>query len=72
MKAIDMKGDALAKEIERFVTDADSPVGTKEVEAAFPKAKRSVVVYRLQKLREEGRIKGRMMPGGRGSWVFWA
>ena len=72
MKSLNVSDDALAADIERFVIKAEGPVGTKEVEAAFPDAKRSKVLYRLQELRAQGRIKGRMMPGGRGSWVFWA
>ena len=73
MKSLNVSDDELAADIERFVLKAEGPVSTSEVLVAFPSAKRSKVVYRLQELRAQGRIKGRMMVGGRyGNWVFWA
>ena len=71
MKSLNVSDDELAADIERFVIKAEGPVGTSEIEAAFPDAKRSKVLYRLQELRAQRRIRGRMVAGGRGSWIWY-
>jgi len=68
-------GDKLSEEILKIVVKAAEPLETKEIEKLLEdkvkEATRIKVIWRLQNLRGEGRIKGKMIGGGKGVWVWW-
>jgi DNA-binding Lrp family transcriptional regulator len=63
--------DEVSKTILKIVNSADQPLETTEIIAKLGKVSRSMIVYRLNMLRGEGKIKGKSIGAGKGSWVWW-
>ena len=63
--------DKLAKNILRIIDSSNTPLETKEIEQKV-KATRVKVLYRLNLLRGEGKIKGKFVGPGKGVWIWWS
>ena len=63
--------DALYKKILDLVVKAGEPLETKEIEIEIGKYTRTMILYRLYNLRGEGRIKGKQVGSGKGTWIWW-
>jgi len=63
--------DEVSKTILKIVNSADQPLETTEIIAKLGKVSRSMIVYRLNMLRGEGKIKGKSIGAGKGNWVWW-
>ena len=67
--------DKAAEAIFKIITQAGEPLETKEVEArvsALVKdVSRSKMIYRLQNLRAENKIRGKFVGPGKGVWIWW-
>ncbi len=69
-----MTNDELEKTILNVIEKADQPLETKEIEwmvKANKGATRIKVIYRLNNLRGEGKIKGKFIGSGKGVWIWW-
>lgn len=65
------RGDILYKKILNLIVKADEPLETREIELALPKSTRIMILYRLNNLRGDGRIKGKQVGSGKGTWIWW-
>ena len=65
--------DSLSKKILKTLQEADSPLETKEVMGAVTKSGGTItqVRYRLDQLRAENTINGKMLSAGHGVWIWW-
>jgi DNA-binding Lrp family transcriptional regulator len=63
--------DEVSKTILKIVNSAGEPLETTEIIAKLGKVSRSMIVYRLNMLRGEGKIKGKSIGAGKGNWVWW-
>lgn len=63
--------DEVSKAILKIVNSADEPLETTEIIAKLGKVSRSMVLYRLNDLRGEGKIKGKSIGPGKGAWLWW-
>ena len=54
-----------------LVSKSAEPLETREIEIALPKSTRIMVLYRLNNLRGEGKIKGKHVGSGKGAWIWW-
>ena len=68
--------DKLAELVLKIVSDANEPLETKEIESRLAELKmkeatRIKVMWRLQNLRGEGKIKGKFVGPGKGVWIWW-
>ncbi len=64
------KEDNLEKKIQKLLAKADSPLETREIETSL-KSTRIMTLYRLHNLRGEGRIQGKQIGSGKGTWIWW-
>lgn len=62
--------DRLLNSIFKVINSSDSPLETKEIEQKV-KATRVKVLYRLNILRGEGKIRGKFIGPGKGVWIWW-
>ncbi len=70
------KEDEIQHEIYNLIKTANEPLETEEVISHIHSkvekdASRNKVMYRLNNLRAEGRISGKMLGSGKGVWVWW-
>ena len=72
-----LPSDEIIQEILRIIRMSDEPLQTEEI-VSHIKSKygheisRTKVMYRLNNLRAEGKIKGKMLiAGGKGVWIWW-
>lgn len=70
------KDDEIQEEIYNLVRSANEPLETEEVIRHIHSnvekyASRNKVMYRLNNLRAEGKIAGKMLGSGKGVWVWW-
>ncbi len=65
------RGDALYKKILDLIIKAGEPLETKEIERGLAKYTRTMILYRLYNLRGEGKIKGKQVGSGKGTWIWW-
>lgn len=66
--------DKLEETILNVINKADQPLETKEIEWMVKHIKgttRIKVIYRLNNLRGEGKIKGKFVGPGKGVWIWW-
>ena len=64
--------DKLAQEILAIINQAGEPLETKEILARLKKGgTRTMIFYRLQNLRAEGKVKGKFVGPGKGVWIWW-
>ncbi len=69
-----MVNDELANAVLKVMEKSDQPLETKEVEWMVKGnrgATRIKVIYRLNNLRGEGKIKGKFVGPGKGVWIWW-
>ncbi len=70
------KGDEIQEEIYHLIKTANEPLETEEVirhihSNVEKDASRNKVMYRLNNLRAECKISGKMLGSGKGVWVWW-
>lgn len=65
------KKDVLYNQILTLIKKSDEPLETKEVEDKFPKFSRIMILYRLNNLRGDGKVKGKQIGSGKGTWIWW-
>jgi repressor of nif and glnA expression len=63
--------NGLSKMILKIVESAGEPLETKEIEQKLTEFSRTMILYRLNNLRGEGLIKGKMVGPGKGVWIWW-
>ncbi len=73
--------DRLADAILKIVQRSSEPLETEEMvrllqeikrpDVSFADATRSKVLYRLNNLRADGLISGKMLGAGKGVWIWW-
>ena len=62
--------DELVKEILNIIESVQEPLETEEIVSRV-KASRTKVRYRLNNLRAEGKVSGKMLGSGKGVWIWW-
>ncbi len=59
----------------KIIKDAKEPLETKEIqkelEGIIKDVTRTKLFYRLNNLRGEGLIKGKLVGAGKGAWIWW-
>jgi hypothetical protein len=74
---MDNEEDKTEREIYNFIKSSNEPLETEEVISHIHSTKigkdasRNKVMYRLNNLRAEGKISGKMLGSGKGVWVWW-
>jgi len=63
--------DKISNRILKILREVDEPLETKEIEELLPKETRTKILYRLNNLRGEGLIKGKVVGSGKGTWIWW-
>lgn len=66
--------DELERTLLKVINKADQPLETKEIEwmvKTVNGVSRIKVIYRLNNLRGEGKIKGKFVGPGKGVWIWW-
>ena len=63
--------DRISKKIVEILSKAGEPLETREIELVLKDVSRVKVLYRLNNLRGEGRIKGKPVGSGKGAWIWW-
>jgi len=67
--------DKAAEAIFKVIQQAGEPLETKEVEervsVLVKGISRSKMIYRLQNLRADGKIRGKFVGPGKGVWIWW-
>lgn len=70
-----IKEDELVGLILSLINLSKEPLETKEIENLVKKSSknttRTKVIYRLNNLRGEGKIKGKYLGSGKGVWIWW-
>ncbi|MCK4497195.1 MAG: hypothetical protein KAU24_03310 [Candidatus Aenigmarchaeota archaeon] len=65
--------DEISQKLLMILKNADEPLETKDIERQMPKVTRAKIMYRLNDLRAENKIRGkRLGAGGKGVWIWWA
>ncbi len=64
--------DKLSEKILELINRAREPMETKELEEALKSESRSKILYRLTDLRGQGKVKGKHLGAGKGTWVWWS
>ncbi|MBS3123724.1 hypothetical protein J4437_03735 [Candidatus Woesearchaeota archaeon] len=65
------QADKLSQKILNLLAEATEPLETKEIELLLPQATRVKVLYRLNRLRGDGLLKGKPVGSGKGAWIWW-
>jgi len=63
--------DKIADQILKIIESANEPLETLEIVDKVGKVSRAVVIYRLNNLRGDGKIKGKSIGAGKGNWIWW-
>ncbi len=63
--------DKLSKKIFELLGSTDEPLETREIELLLKGQTRIKVLYRLNYLRGDGIIKGKVVGSGKGTWIWW-
>lgn len=73
--------DRLTDAILKIVKNSSEPLETEEIvrllqeikrpDVSFADATRTKVLYRLNNLRADGQIAGKMLGAGKGVWIWW-
>jgi DNA-binding Lrp family transcriptional regulator len=63
--------DSISDEIIEALNKAGEPLETKEVELILKDVTRTKILYRLNRLRGDGLIKGKPVGSGKGTWIWW-
>ena len=62
--------DSSQDKILKIISNSDEPLETREIETRL-KETRIKVLYRLFKLRGEGKIQAKQVGSGKGCWIWW-
>ena len=65
------KLDRTSKKILDLLVQTKEPLETKEIEEILQNVTRVKILYRLNYLRGEGLIKGKVVGSGKGCWIWW-
>lgn len=64
--------DEVSQKILKILEKSKEPLETREIERQMHGTTRAKIMYRLNDLRAESKIKGkRISAGGKGIWVWW-
>ncbi len=63
--------DRTSTTILQILQEAVEPLETKEIEILLNNATRVKVLYRLNRLRGDGLVKGKPVGSGKGTWIWW-
>ncbi len=63
--------DELTKKILSIVLNSHEPLETKEIEEKLKGETRIKILYRLNDLRAENKVRGKLIGGGKGTWIWW-
>ena len=64
--------DEISLKILKILKKSDEPLETREIEKIMKGTTRSKIMYRLNDLRAENKIRGkRISAGGKGAWIWW-
>lgn len=63
--------DQISINIIAILDHSVEPLETREIEKRFPEESRRKLLYRLNRLRGDGLIKGKMVGASRGTWIWW-
>ena len=63
--------DKTLETIITLINNSNEPLETREIEEKLPKETRTKILYRLRDLQGQGRIKGKMVGAGKGTWIWW-
>ena len=64
--------DKISDQILKIIESANEPLETQEIVGKVGKVSRAIVIYRLNNLRGDGKIKGKSIGAGKGNWVWWS
>lgn len=62
--------DILKEKIVKVISKAEEPLETKEI-VSRTNGTRITLLYRLHNLRGEGKIRGKHIGSGKGTWIWW-
>ena len=65
------KVDKASQKILHCISTAAEPLETKEIELLLKDLTRVKILYRLNLLRGDGKIKGKPVGSGKGCWIWW-
>ena len=65
------KRDRISASILAIIASALEPLETKEIQQLLGTATRIKILYRLNRLRGDGLIKGKQIGSGKGTWIWW-
>lgn len=65
-----IREDKLYSKIHILISKAEEPLETREIEQKID-ASRIMILYRLNNLRGDGKIKGKQVGSGKGTWIWW-
>ena len=63
--------DRLSRRILGIISSSDEPLETREIELKLQGETRMKILYRLTNLRGDGRIRGKQVGSGKGTWIWW-
>lgn len=66
------KLDKTSEKILKIIKEVGEPLETREIEELLKKETRTKILYRLNNLRGDGLIKGKVVGSGKGTWIWWA
>lgn len=62
----------LTEQIVYIINSVKEPLETKEIQEKLAYVSRTKIIYRLNDLRGQGKIKGKLVSGGKGTWIWWS
>lgn len=63
--------DNISNKILSILNKSEEPLETKEIEIILKNVTRIKILYRLNNLRGDGLVKGKVIGSGKGTWVWW-
>ena len=70
-----MKMDIISQKTLKLIESSNEPLATKEIQEKLKRVIKDItrikLFLRLSNLRGEGRIKGKFLEGGKGTWIWW-
>lgn len=64
--------DNISKNILELIKRSKEPLETKEIQQVLKTQTRTKILYRLNLLRGDGKIKGKQIGSGKGTWIWWS
>jgi predicted transcriptional regulator len=63
--------NSISKRILKLINSAKEPLETREIEKKLKGVSRAKILYRLNLLRAENKIKAKSVGAGKGNWIWW-